>query len=125
MRFGDLAKRAKDMVDQRGGTEALKRDAQELRKIASGSGSVQDKAKRAAEALRRPRPTGGDAPEGQDRPSTPGAAEGQDRPGETPGAAAGQDRPGETAAAAGEDRPAEPGAAPGQDRPGAPGTYKP
>jgi hypothetical protein len=98
MRFGDLAKRAKDIVDQRGGTEALKRDAQELRKIASGSGSVQEKAKRAAEALRRPRPGRGDGGEAQDRPSEAGGGEGQDRRSE-PGAGEAQERPSEPGAA--------------------------
>jgi hypothetical protein len=86
MRFGDLTKRAREIVDKRGGKEALKRDAQELRKIAGGSGSVQEKAKRAAEALRRPRPGGSEGSAGQERPSEPGAGGAQERPRE-PGAA--------------------------------------
>ena len=54
MRFGDLVTKAKKAVDQRGGTDALKKDAEELKNIARGPGSTQDKAKRAAEALRKP-----------------------------------------------------------------------
>lgn len=54
MRFGDLVNKAKRVVDQRGGTEALKQDAEELKDIARGRGTTQDKAKRAAEALKEP-----------------------------------------------------------------------
>ncbi len=54
MRFGDLVNKAKKVVDQRGGTEALKQDAEELKDIARGRGNTQDKAKRAAEALKEP-----------------------------------------------------------------------
>jgi hypothetical protein len=54
MRLNDLVNRAKRVVDKRGGTDALKEDAQELKDIASGKGSAQDKAKRAAEALKDP-----------------------------------------------------------------------
>jgi general stress protein YciG len=54
MRFGDLVNKAKKVVDQRGGTEALKQDAEELKDIARGGGSTQDKAKRAADALKDP-----------------------------------------------------------------------
>jgi hypothetical protein len=110
MRFGDLTKRAREIVDKRGGKEALKRDAQELRKIASGSGSVQEKAKRAAEALRRPRPGRSEGAERQERPSEPGAGGAQDRPGE-PGAGGGQDRPSEPGAGGAQEHPREPGAA--------------
>ncbi|HYF28509.1 MAG TPA: hypothetical protein VD931_22400 [Baekduia sp.] len=77
MDFRKLTKRAKQVIDQRGGTEALKKDAEELREIAKGKGTLQDKAKRAAEALKEPgtrpapdagEPTGrapADAPEPQ------------------------------------------------------------
>lgn len=64
MRLNDLMNRAKRIVDQRGGTDALKEDAQELKDIASGKGTTQDKAKRAAEALKEP-----GAPGGRDRPA--------------------------------------------------------
>jgi hypothetical protein len=60
MRLGDLVNKAKKVVDQRGGTEALKQDANELKDIARGQGSAQDKAKRAAEALKDPGAPGGE-----------------------------------------------------------------
>jgi hypothetical protein len=63
MRFGDLVNKAKKVVDQRGGTEALKQDADELKDIARGQGSAQEKAKRAAEALKDPGAPGGEKPE--------------------------------------------------------------
>ena len=59
MRLNDLMNRAKRIVDQRGGTDALKEDAQELKDIASGKGTTQEKAKRAAEALKEPGAPGG------------------------------------------------------------------
>ena len=49
MRFGDLVNKAKKVVDQRGGTEALKQDAEELKDIAR------------AVAARRPRPNAAEA----------------------------------------------------------------
>jgi hypothetical protein len=52
--FKRLADRAKDVVDKRGGTDALKEDAQELKDIAKGKGSLKDKAKAAAGALKDP-----------------------------------------------------------------------
>ena len=52
--FKRLADKAKDVVDKRGGTDALKEDAQELREIAKGKGSLKDKAKAAAGALKDP-----------------------------------------------------------------------
>ena len=66
MRFGDLMNKAKDVVDKRGGTDQLKRDAEQLKNIASGPGSTQDKAKRAADALKNPR--GGGVPGREPRP---------------------------------------------------------
>jgi hypothetical protein len=49
-----LFKRAKKVVDDRGGTQSLKEDAQELADVAKGRGSASDKAKAAAEALKDP-----------------------------------------------------------------------
>jgi hypothetical protein len=72
MRFGDLVNRAKDVVDKRGGTDQLKRDAEQLKDIASGPGSAQDKAKRAADALKNPR---GGAERPPQRPEEPGPRE--------------------------------------------------
>jgi hypothetical protein len=49
-----LANKAKELVDRRGGTESLKEDAAELKDIATGQGSVSDKAKEAVEAVKDP-----------------------------------------------------------------------
>ncbi len=50
--FKKLSDRAKDLVEKRGGTESLKQDAAELREIAKGQGTLSDKAKAAAAALK-------------------------------------------------------------------------
>jgi len=47
-----IASKAKDVVEKRGGTEALKGDAEQLKRIAKGPGSLSDKAKAAASALK-------------------------------------------------------------------------
>jgi hypothetical protein len=60
-RIGD---KAKDLVDKRGGTGSLKKDAEELKDIARGEGSLMDKAKAAVEAIKDP---GGDEPDPADR----------------------------------------------------------
>jgi hypothetical protein len=52
--FRRLADQAKKLVDKRGGTDALKEDAEELKDIASGKGSLKDKAKAAGEAIKDP-----------------------------------------------------------------------
>jgi hypothetical protein len=49
-----LTDRAKQIVGKRGGTDALKEDAEELKDIATGEGSLKDKAKDAAEAIKDP-----------------------------------------------------------------------
>jgi hypothetical protein len=54
MDIGKLAGKAKEIIDERGGIEALKEDAAELKEIATGEGSLTDKAKAAAEALKEP-----------------------------------------------------------------------
>ena len=54
--FRSLADRAKKVVDKRGGTDALKEDAEELKDIATSKGSVKDKAKAAGEAIKDPAP---------------------------------------------------------------------
>lgn len=54
MDFKKLTNQAKKIVDQRGGTESLKQDAQELQNIAKSKGSMSDKAKKAADALKEP-----------------------------------------------------------------------
>ena len=52
MDFGSLTKKAKQLVNKRGGMDALKDDATELKDIAGGRGSMTDKAKEAADALK-------------------------------------------------------------------------
>ena len=52
MRIGKLAKLGKKVVDQRGGVEGVKSDAQQLKEIAKSEGKITDKAKRAAKAMR-------------------------------------------------------------------------
>jgi hypothetical protein len=54
MRLGNLAKKAKDIYDKRGGSAAAKGDAQELKDIRAGGGTTSEKLKRAAEALKEP-----------------------------------------------------------------------
>jgi hypothetical protein len=54
MRLGNIANKAKQVVDKRGGTDALKGDAEELKNIAKGKGSLKDKAKAAGDALKTP-----------------------------------------------------------------------
>lgn len=62
MNFKNLFDKGKKIVDERGGVESLKQDAQELQGIAKGKGSVTDKAKAAAEALKDPGAKGGERP---------------------------------------------------------------
>ena len=60
--FRSLADRAKKVVDKRGGTDALKEDAEELKDIATSKGSVKDKAKAAGQAIKDPGAPGGEEP---------------------------------------------------------------
>jgi hypothetical protein len=52
--FRRLTDQAKKLVSKRGGTEALKEDAEEVKDIATGEGSLKDKAKAAGEAVKDP-----------------------------------------------------------------------
>jgi hypothetical protein len=54
MDFKKLANKAKETIDKRGGMDSLKADAEELKKVAKGKGSLSDKAKAAAQALKDP-----------------------------------------------------------------------
>lgn len=54
MDISKLTDKAKQIVEDRGGMDALKEDAQELEDIATGEGSVTDKAKAAVEAIKDP-----------------------------------------------------------------------
>ncbi len=60
--FRRLADQAKKIVDKRGGTDALKEDAEELKGIAKGKGSLKEKAKAAGEAIRDPGASGEEKP---------------------------------------------------------------
>ena len=53
-RLKNVADKAKDQVDKRGGSDALKEDAGELKGIAKGKGSLKDKAKAAGKAIKDP-----------------------------------------------------------------------
>ena len=65
MDLKSLFNKGKKMVDERGGVESLKEDAQELAGIAKEKGSLADKAKDAAAAVQDP---------GTNEPAGPGAA---------------------------------------------------
>jgi hypothetical protein len=54
MDLGKLADEAKQLLDERGGVDSLKEDAEELKDIATGDGDLADKAKAAAEAVKDP-----------------------------------------------------------------------
>lgn len=54
MNLKKLAKKAKKAVDDRGGLDNLKADAQELKEIATGKGTLKEKAKGAAKAIKEP-----------------------------------------------------------------------
>lgn len=80
MDLSKITDKAKGLIAKRGGTEALKEDAQELKDIATGEGSLTDKAKRATEALKDPGAagdTGGAAgtPAEPPTPAEPSASE--------------------------------------------------
>jgi hypothetical protein len=63
MRYQRLARLAKQAIDKRGGVDALKQDLQQVTEVAKGKGSLKEKAKAAAEALKQPGGAGtGDAP---------------------------------------------------------------
>jgi len=63
--FKKLSTQAKGLVEKRGGTDSLKKDAAELSEIAKGKGSLSEKAKAAAAALKDP---------GSDEPANAAAA---------------------------------------------------
>ena len=70
MDWKGMADKAKQVFQQRGGSQAAKEDAQELRDIAQKQGSLADKAKDAAAAIREPGAHHPDPPGGRtDSPS--------------------------------------------------------
>jgi hypothetical protein len=54
MKLNKLFDKAKKTIDDRGGMDALKADAEELKGIAKGKGSLTDKAKAATAAIKQP-----------------------------------------------------------------------
>jgi hypothetical protein len=62
MNFGRIASKVKQVVDKRGGTDALKEDISELSDVAKEKGSLADKAKHAGETLKDPGAPGGEQP---------------------------------------------------------------
>lgn len=52
--FKRLADTAKKTIDKRGGNESVKQDLAELQGIAKGKGTLKEKAKRAADAVKEP-----------------------------------------------------------------------
>ena len=71
MKFNKLAEKAKQAIDRRGGMDALKEDLQEVKEAATGRGSLKEKARAAADALKTP----GKNP-GAEEPATPAAGAG-------------------------------------------------
>ena len=71
MDFNRLFRRTKKLVEDRGGTAALKEDAEELAGVAKGRGSLGDKAKAAAEALKDPGAPGGEQHPHREPPHRP------------------------------------------------------
>lgn len=64
MDLSRLTSKAKDMFAKRGGSEAAKKDAQELKDIARSDASLGDKAKAGFEALKEPGAPGGERSQG-------------------------------------------------------------
>ena len=60
MDLDDIKREAEELVEDRGGTDALKKDAEELKDIATGGGSLTDKGRDAVEALKDPGAKGPD-----------------------------------------------------------------
>jgi hypothetical protein len=54
LNLSDLTTKVKDLLTRRGGTDAAKQDAQELKDVAREDASATDKAKDAAEAVKDP-----------------------------------------------------------------------
>ena len=71
MKLNKLMDKAKEAFDKRGGVDSLKGDADELKSIATGKGSLTDKAKAAADAIKEP-----GAPKADGAAEAPAKAEG-------------------------------------------------
>lgn len=64
LKLNRIADKAKQAFDKRGGMDALKEDLQEVKDVATGEGSLKEKAKAAADAIKQP----GRTPEDPDPP---------------------------------------------------------
>ncbi|MGI8579933.1 MAG: hypothetical protein ACR2K9_05230 [Solirubrobacteraceae bacterium] len=73
MNFDKLRRQAQQIYTKRGGSAAAKADGQELKDIAGGRGSLADKAKAAAQALKDPGAPGEGAPRDPASPPPPSA----------------------------------------------------
>jgi hypothetical protein len=75
-KFSSLANKAREIFNQRGGTEAAKGDLQELKDIHARGGSMSDKAKAAVDALKEPGMKGPDrsAPPDEQTPAREGGS---------------------------------------------------
>jgi hypothetical protein len=62
VKLSDLTSQAQNLFKNRGGTESLKEDAEELKDVAQGPGSASEKAKEAFEAVKDPGAPGDDTP---------------------------------------------------------------
>jgi hypothetical protein len=69
MDFNKLANGAKKLLAQRGGVKGVEGDAQELKDIVSGDGSMTQKAEEAFEALKVPGAADAAAPEASTPPA--------------------------------------------------------
>jgi hypothetical protein len=88
--FRSITDKAKELLEKRGGTESLKEDAGELKDIATGEGSIKDKAQAAVEAVKDPGAEGPGEGAGSEGGGREGAGgEGAGRQGD----GAGRDRP--------------------------------
>ena len=84
-----LADKAKQVFQQRGGAQAAKEDAQELRDVARGQGSATDKAKEAAAAIKDPGAPGPPNQQPAGGAGQPQPAGDTDQPADTQGAGSG------------------------------------
>jgi hypothetical protein len=86
--LSSLTEKAKALFNKRGGMDAAKADAQELKDIHASEGTMSDKAKAAVDALKDPGAKGPDRAESPSGADAPGGAEspgGPDAPDRTPG----------------------------------------
>jgi hypothetical protein len=90
VKFNKLAEKAKQALDRRGGMDALKEDLQEVKQAATGRGSIRDKARAAADALKTPgrNPAAGSTPDAAGTPGAAGTPDAAARPVTPPPAAA-------------------------------------